>query len=157
VPHQDVRVAHGAIDVAHQRVEPDDARREARVGRVHQRVEHHRAGKIVDREVEAAAVVDQRVDLGIRLGPRQVGIELGEDDFRYRQAEGASDLSRDQLGDERFRALPGAAELEDVHPLVIRFDDRRQRSSLAKRRDVAGHADGSEPGHSAHCSQAGKS
>src|SRR4029078_8328490 len=91
--------------------------------RVNKRDNMSRAGKIVDREVEAAAVVDQRVDLGIRLGPRQVGLELGEDDFGYRQAEGAPDRSGDQLGDARLRPLPGAAELEDVHPFVIRLED----------------------------------
>jgi hypothetical protein len=39
VPYEQVRVARGAVDVLHERVEPQDASGERRIGGVHERVE----------------------------------------------------------------------------------------------------------------------
>ena len=57
------------------------------------RIVGDRARQVVEREVEPGAVPDQRVDLRIGLGPRQIGIEVGEHDLRHRQAERARDLA----------------------------------------------------------------
>src|SRR3546814_3319619 len=54
VPHQQVGVARGAVDVGDQGVEPDDRRRQRRVGLLDQRVEVDRAGQVVERDVGAA-------------------------------------------------------------------------------------------------------
>ena len=123
--------------------------REARSGGdvLHERIEGDRSGQVVERQVQAGAVVDQRVDLGVGLGARQVGIELGEDDLRHRQAERPRDLAGDELGDQRLRALAGAAELQHVQPVVVGLDDRRQRAAFAERRHVAGDANGPERQH----------
>ena len=40
-------------------------------------------------------------------------------------------------GDERARALAGAAELHDVQPVVVGLDEAGQRAALAERRHVA--------------------
>ena len=108
---------------------------------------------------------------GIRLGPRQVRIELGEHDLRHRQAQRPRDLPGDQLRDQRPRALAGAAELQHVHPVVVRLDDGGQRAAFAKRRDIAGDGDRPERtrgrivahrsavlvGRSRHCAKVGAS
>ena len=109
---------------------------------MHQRVVGDRAGQEVERQVQPGAVVDEGVDLGVGLGAGQIPIELGEHQLRHRQAERAGDLARDQLGDQRPDALAGAAELQHVQPVVVGFDDRRQRSAFAQRRNVAGDGDG---------------
>ena len=57
---------------------------------------------------------------------------------------GARDLAGDELGDQRLRSLPGAAELEHVHAVVVGLDDRGQRAALAQRRDVARGGDGAQ-------------
>ena len=123
------------------------------VGLQHQRIEADRAGQVVEGEVEAGAAVDgigagadQVLDLGVGLGARQVGVEQGEHDLGNRQAGGAGELAGDELGDQRPRSLAGAAELEDVEPVVVALDDRRQRAAFAQRRHVAGGADGSHRG-----------
>ena len=80
----------------------------------------------------------------IRFGAREVGVEIGEDDLRHRQAEGPGDLAGDELGNQCACALPGSAELEDIESIVVRVHDCRQRSALAQRRDVSGDPDGTE-------------
>jgi len=159
VPDQHVGVARRSIEVGDESVEPDDARRELGVGLPGERVERDRAGQVVERQVEAAAAVvgagagpDQVLDLGVGLGAREVGVDRREDDLRHRQAERAADLAGDELGDERARSLPGAAELEDVEAVVVAFDDRRQRAALAQRRHVADRAHGSHrSGETSEC------
>jgi hypothetical protein len=37
-----------------------------------------RTGEVIDRDVEAGAVVNERVDLGIGLGARQIGVQRGD-------------------------------------------------------------------------------
>ena len=46
-------------------------------------------------------------------------------------------LSSDQLRDERFGPLPGATKFEHVHPIVVRLDDRRKRSTFTQRGHVS--------------------
>ena len=57
-----------------------------------------------------------------------------------------ADLAGDDLGDERPDALAGAAELEDVQPVVVGLDERRQRAALSQRGDVARRRDGPQAG-----------
>ncbi len=78
------------------------------------------------------------LDLDVGLGPRELGVELGDHELGDRQAERARQLAADDLGDQRCRALAGAAELHHVEPVVVGFDQARQRAALAQRRDVAG-------------------
>jgi hypothetical protein len=118
-----------------------------------ERVEGEGAGEVVEAEVGAAAGPDQVLDLGIGLGPRQVGVELDEDDLGNRQGQGPCDLAGEELGDQRLGALAGAAELENVQAVVVGLDHGRKRPALAQRRDVAGGGDGS---HSARILGAGR-
>ena len=96
MPDQQVRVARGAIDVAHERVEPDDRRGERGIRLVDHWIERDRSRQVVEREVEAAARADQVLDFRVGLGAREVGIELDEDDLRHRQAKRARELARDE-------------------------------------------------------------
>ena len=64
VPHQQVRVARGPVDVGHVRVEPHDRRGKLRVGLVCHRIKRHSAGQVVERQVEAGARPYQVLDFG---------------------------------------------------------------------------------------------
>src|SRR5215203_2703595 len=93
VPDQHVCVARGTIDVRDIRVEPDDPRGKLRGNLMNDRVVADRSRKKIEREVLPRTVMNEGVDLRIRLGAREVGIEVGEDDLRYRQAKRACDLA----------------------------------------------------------------
>src|SRR5205807_9766767 len=80
----------------------------------------------------------------LRLGHARVEVDLH--DLRHAQPELAPDLSRHELRDQRPRPLSRAAELQHIGAVVVSFDDRRQRASLAERRDVAGCGDGTNHG-----------
>ena len=56
------------------------------------------------------------MDLRVGLGPRQVGIELGEHDLRHRQPERPRDLSRHQLRDQRPRPCPAPRNFSTYSP-----------------------------------------
>ena len=62
----------------------------------------------------------------------------------HRQAERARQLAGDHLGDERLRALAGAAELHDVQAVVVGLDEAGQRAALAQRRHVARGGDAAQ-------------
>ena len=139
VPHEQVRIPRGAVDVRRQRVEPDDiggdggVRREPGAGDVRER-----AREEVDAEVDADARDDQLLDLGVRLGRAERRVELDRDEFGDEQAERAGELTDDHLGDERPHPLAGAAELDDVQPVVVGLRESRQRAALPERGDVPG-------------------
>ena len=106
-----------------------------------------RAGQVVEREVEPALPSRGRRWRGSGPGSRRRA-RCGRGRRRAQaktisgtgRPSGARDLAGDELGDQRARPLPGAAELEDVEAVVVGLDDRRQRAALAQRRDVAGGA-----------------
>ena len=126
VPHQHVGVARGPVDVGHERIEPDDAGRKVRRDLLHHRIERHRTRQEVERQVEPAAVVDEGVDLGIRLGPSQVGVEIRENNLWHREPECPGDLAGYELGHQCPCPLPGATKLQHIQPVVICFDDGGQ-------------------------------
>ncbi len=144
VPHQQVGVARGAIDVGQVGIEPDDARGEVGVGTLRHRVVHHRARQVIERQVEPRAGADQILDLRVGLGAREVGVELDEDDRGDRERRGARDFPRHELRNERLGTLARAAELEHVEALVVRLDDGGKRAALAQRGDVAGGREGAK-------------
>ena len=72
VPDQEVRVARGTIHVGHERVEPEDAGGEVRVGLSYERVEAQRARQVIQGKVEAGAGPEQVLYLGVRLGSGRV-------------------------------------------------------------------------------------
>ena len=69
------------------------------------------------------------------------GSSSTSDELGHRRSRAPRDLARDDLRDEGLRPLAGAAELEDVEPVVVGLDDRGQRAALAQRRDVARRLD----------------
>ena len=91
--------------------------------------------------------MDERVDLRIGLGPRQVRIEIGQHNLGHLQTERAGNLARDELGDQCFRSLSGAAELQHIQPVIVCFDDRRKRTALPERSHIPGDVDGPECWH----------
>jgi hypothetical protein len=109
----------------------------------------------VDTEVQATACEQQVLDLGIGLGATDRGVELDQDELGHGKPERAGELADDDLRDERLRPLPGAAELKDVEPVVVRLDERGQRAALpqgrhvARRRDPAHVRERSAPGRPA--------
>ena len=108
------------------------------------RIEAQRAGQEVQPHVDAAAPLEQFPDLRVGLGGRQARVEVEEHDLGYEQPEGASDLARDEFGDEGLLAVAGAAELGHVEAVVVGLDDSRQRAALAQRGHVAGRGDASD-------------
>jgi hypothetical protein len=105
VPHEHVRVPDRPIDVCHVPVEPDDSGRQIPGHLLDDRVQGDGPGQVVEGQVQSAAVVDERVDLGIRLRAREVGVQLCEDELRDRKAGSTRQLAADELGDERLRPL----------------------------------------------------
>src|SRR5207247_5944088 len=73
--------------------------------------------------------------------PAERRVELDEGELRHREAEGARELTGDDLGEQGLPPLARSAELEDVEPVVARLDERRQRAAFAQRRDVARRLD----------------
>jgi len=73
-------------------------------------------------------------------------VDLGEDEFRNIEAEGAADFASYELGDESERALAGTAEFNDVEAEVVSLDNCGKRAAFAKGSDVLSGADGAE-----HC------
>ena len=71
---------------------------------------------------------DQLLDLGIRLGRAERRVELDRDELGDEQAERAGELTDDHLGDERPHPLAGAAELDDVQPVVVGLRESRAAS-----------------------------
>ena len=59
------------------------------------------------------------------------------DEVGHGQADRPAELAGQPLGDERARALAGAAELDDVQPVVVGLDEAGQRAALAQGRHVA--------------------
>ena len=89
---------------------------------------------------------DQVLDLRVRLGGGERRIELDEHELGHRQTEAAGQLPRHDLGGQRLRPLPGAAELAHVQAVVVGLDDRGQRAPFPKGRDVAGGGDRAQHG-----------
>ena len=156
MPHDEVRVARRAVDVGDVGVEPDDRRREVRVGQgTDGRSEGERPGQEVEPDVRPGRPPEQLLDLAVRLGLRQRAVELdehlvGTGSPRWRAISPASSSAT-----SAFAAVPRAEQLHDVQAVVVRLDERGQRSALAQGRHVPGRRHGAE--HRGECrSRAGR-
>ncbi len=114
MPYQHIDVADGAIHVAHEGIEPDHRRSQARIGHEDQGIESDGAGQIVQADIQAGARADEALYLRIGLGARELGRQFDKDDFRHRQARRPADLARQKLGDQGLGPLPGSAKFEHV-------------------------------------------
>ena len=120
--------------------------------------ERQRARQEVHPEVQARAGLDEVLDLGIGLGRGQCDVDVDDHELGHRQPERAPELARDDLRHERLLALPRAAELRDVHAVVVGLHEPRQRAALAQGLDVAGGGDGAQRlEHGAQLGRAGRS
>ena len=138
VPHQQVGVARRAVDVADEGIEPDDARRQVRIGLFGNGVEVHSARQVVHRQVESRAGLDQVLDLRIAFGAREFGVQVHQRQVRHRQLQRLGESAGDHFGHQRLRALAGAAELEHVEAFVVGFHDGGHGAAFAQWGDVAG-------------------
>ena len=68
----------------------------------------------------------------------------------HTQSDRPADLAGDHLGNQHLGPLTRATELHDVGSIVVGFDDARQRSALAKWRDVPDRLDVFEQPGSLH-------
>ena len=84
--------------------------------------------------------------LGVRLIAPQGRINLHEHQFRYTQAQRATDLPRDQFGNKRQRPLSRAAKFHHIATQIVGLDNRGQRSAFAQRKDIAGCGHGAQHG-----------
>ncbi len=140
MPLEQVGVARRAVDVEHERIEPDDLGGELCGGRI-EWVVRQRAGQEVEADVEAGRGAEQVLDLGIGLGDGDPRVELDEHELGHVQTECTRQLAGDQLGSQRARSLAGAAELDDVEPVVVCLDEPGQRAALAQCGHIAGGDD----------------
>ena len=86
VPEEQVRVLRGAVDVRHERVEPDDRGRELGRGRrPGRRAERQRAREEVDAEVEARARASRSWISGSGSARAERGVELDERELGTRK------------------------------------------------------------------------
>ncbi len=137
-----VGVARRAVRIDGQIVEPHDVRGPfGALGRRTRHVAGQRAGHEGKADVEPDRPAEQIADLVVRLRPGDLLRQRREHDLGHRQAERSTDLPHHELRDQRLLAVAGAAELDDVLAPVIGLDQRRQRASLAERRDVSGDVD----------------
>ena len=143
---EQVRVARRAVDVGRQRVEPHDVGGQLGVDAGHRgRRERQRAGQEVDAEVDAGAGAEQVLDLRVGLGARQLaGSSARVTSSGTGRPSRRAELADDDLGHERARPLPGAAELGDVEPVVVGLHQPGQRPALAQGLDVARGGDVAE-------------
>ena len=149
VPDEQVRVAGSAVDVRHERVEPD-----------------HIGGQVgIDGGVDGTAIGsapgrksiprfapglpdDQVLDLGIGLGKAERRCHLHHHELGHRQPDRARQLARHHLGHERRLTLARRAELRHVQALVVGLHQPGQRTALPQRGDVARGGDMPKPlGH----------
>jgi hypothetical protein len=151
VPHQHVRVANRAIDIRDVGIEPHNARGEIRIRFLNDRVVSHRPWQVVECEVQARTVSDQRVDFRIRLGSRQVRIEFGKNDLRNGKSERAANLAGHELRDQGAWPLPRRAKLEHVHAVVVGFDNSGERPTFTQRRHVSRDPDSPGSEHGGNC------
>ncbi len=145
VPEKEVGIAGSAIDVSGEGVEPDEEGRLGGAGEVARGgIEHAGAGKEVHADVPADAAFEQIADLGVGLVAAELGVDFDEDELGDGERESVGETTADEFGDEGERTLSGSAELEDVQAEVVRFDDGRQRATLAQRHDVTDGAHAAE-------------
>ena len=142
VPDEQVRVLDRAVRVGDQGIEPDDGRG-VRPGRS-RRDAVAAAGlkvsapgrKSIPRFSPPLARTRSWISSSGSASPRD-GSSSTRDQVRHGQPDGPCQLAGQPLGDQRPRTLPGAAELDDVQPVVVRLDETRQRAALAQGRHVA--------------------
>lgn len=130
--HQQVGVAPGAVDVVHERVEPDDPAGLLGGHREGERVEAEGAGEEVHAEVGAAAGLQQLLYLLVGFAEAEHDVELHGHQPGHPESEPAGQFAADDLGDERLAALSGAGELHDVQTEVVGLDESRQGAALTQ-------------------------
>src|SRR5438067_5027095 len=140
LPDKYVRVLSRAIHVRNQRVEPDNVRGKLRQDppAVGDRVEPGRAGKIAEAEIQAAAPLQEVLDLSVRLSEPEAFGKLDDCWVGHRQAHYAREPGGNRLGNECLWPLSGAAELKDELTRLIGVDDSRQRAPLTEGEDIPG-------------------
>jgi hypothetical protein len=147
MPVEEIGVARGAVDVEGEGVEPDGERGDVGVGFVARcGIEHRGAGEIIEGQVESDAGAKEVADLLVGFVASEGGVDLGEDEFRNVEAEGAADSAGDEFGDKGERTLARAAEFDDVEAKVVGLDNCGKRAAFAERGDILGGADGAK-----HC------
>lgn len=141
VPDQHVGVPPRAVHVVDQCVEPDDLPGLRRIHLVGQRIEAQRAGQVVHAEVQPAAGLEEFLDLLVRFGETDDGVELHGHQLRHAQPEPPAELAADDLRDQGLAPLPRPGELHDVRAEVVALDDPGERAAFTQGRDIAGRDD----------------
>ena len=144
VPDEQVGVAVRAVDVRDERVEPDDVGGERGVDRACPGVYGSEPGrKSIPRFRPGLASISSWIS-----GSGSAAASAGSTSTTTSSGTGSpsarAELAGDDLGDERLLALPGAAELRDVHPVVVGLHEPGQRAALAQGLGVAGRGDGAQ-------------
>ena len=146
VPQEHVWVARSPIDVRAEGVEPDDVRGSVRSDELWiDGVDVERPGQEVDSAIQSGASRHELVDLRVGLGPAQRVRDLDQRDLRDQKPEPATELTDDDLRDQRFQALTGSAELRHVESVVVSLDQPWKRASFTQRSDIASR--GHRPQH----------
>lgn len=144
VPQKHIGVAPCAVDVGDKGVEPDDAGCFEGIGMVDGHVPRERAGEEVEAEVESAARLKEILNLLVAFGAPEVFVEVDKYLLGYTEMCGACELASYKFGYQCFGSMSAAPEFQDVLELVIGVDKRGERSSLAKREDVADGGDSAD-------------
>ena len=150
VPTEHVDVPPGAVDVAHERVEPQHAPGELRVGGECGGVEVERAGQEVDAEVQAGAAAQEVLHLLVGFGRAEGRVELDRHQLRHGEPEPPGQLAADDLGDEHRSSLARAGVLHHVGAEVVGLHQPGQRTALAQRRHVPDGGDVAQRGGRGH-------
>lgn len=141
VPHQEIRIAPTAIDVADERVEPHQPRREFARDESPSPFDPECAGQEVHAEVQANTCLEKILDFLVGFVLGQLFVQPEAHHVGYPKTHGARQFSGDDLGREHRRPLAGTVKLRYVGAKVIRLDDAGQGTAFAQGRDVANDLD----------------
>src|SRR5690554_3306003 len=142
VPDEQVGVSERAVYVGEVGVEPHDFRGRVGVDVVDRRVEGHGSRQVVQTEVQAPAGTQKVLNFLVAFRASERFVENRENGFRHLESEGFGECAPDQLGDQGFNAVPGAAEFQHVLKTVVGFGQSRQGTTFPQGRDVSDHLDG---------------
>ncbi len=129
-----------AIGIGEIRIEPHDPSRERWADQIAGcgRVEVERTVQIHGPDIEPVALLQDVLNLGIRLAPPERRRDIDQCQLRRGEPERDRGEPGDELGHECARSMSRAAEFHDVERAVLGLDDGGKRSALAQRLDVTG-------------------
>src|SRR5258707_3397629 len=123
MPGQNIWVARSTVNIADKRVKLNDRGGKLRLGFCDKRVEGYRAGKIVKSKIQARACLYQLLNLGVRFGPSQIGVQVDKNNLRNRKPQRAAKFTSHKFSYQCLWTLSSPTKFQDIKTIVIGFDN----------------------------------